>query len=317
MTRRTKHLRAACLLMAVAAEAANATALDLSQIDLWVGEGTHAAGLAIDWDGDDRQADATLALAWGYRWDGTATVDDALRGVLAADPRLFAKLGTSDPRGTAVYGLGYDASGDGRFALDDQTLFDADGIAASGPSDGAAAVDPDDVYREGWLIAGFWHVGFAPANDTWRSASGGISSLVLDHGAWAGLTFTPTFSLAAFPNQLAPAPPPALPGDFTGDGLVDAADYTVWRDQQLGIEAYLAWRQHYAVATAIGQLAARANVPEPATALLLLVGLAAVVPRASRPSLIGKRAGSVSGRRKSTRQCVFALGANASGLPIG
>jgi hypothetical protein len=74
-----------------------------------------------------------------------------------------------------------------------------------------------------------------------------------------------------------------LTGDYNNDGLVDAADYSVWRDggplqnetASIGVvdaADYTAWRTNYgATAAAVG-----VAVPEPAGALLLvaLAGLA-------------------------------------------
>jgi len=79
-------------------------------------------------------------------------------------------------------------------------------------------------------------------------------------------------------------------GDFNGDGLVDLADYTVWRDQlgQVGsnlagdgngngiVETgdYAVWRTGFGAGVAGGSDLAVANVPEPATGWLLLLAAA-------------------------------------------
>lgn len=73
---------------------------------------------------------------------------------------------------------------------------------------------------------------------------------------------------------------PVLPGDFNGDGSVDAADYTTWRGG-LGTtfddEDFLVWRNNYgATSGAVGSGTANAGasrVPEPGGAALF--GLAA------------------------------------------
>jgi hypothetical protein len=85
-----------------------------------------------------------------------------------------------------------------------------------------------------------------------------------------------------------------LTGDFNGDGIVDAADYTVWRDTLgssgpgLAADAnadevvdaldYGLWRANFGQ-TAAGALAGAANVPEPSTIVLLACGAAAVALR--------------------------------------
>ena len=72
-------------------------------------------------------------------------------------------------------------------------------------------------------------------------------------------------------------------GDYNGDGVVDAADYTVWRDS-LGSEVLLAAdgdgdnvvdQDDYAIWAANFGSAAATSVPEPTT-LLLIIGVAAL-----------------------------------------
>jgi hypothetical protein len=66
-----------------------------------------------------------------------------------------------------------------------------------------------------------------------------------------------------------------LPGDFNGDGAVDAADYVVWRKGSLnGQQGYNDWRANYGRSAALGS--GRNAVPEPASGALLLLAAAAV-----------------------------------------
>lgn len=68
-----------------------------------------------------------------------------------------------------------------------------------------------------------------------------------------------------------------LPGDYSGDGIVDAADFTAWRDGLGSIYTladYNVWRDHFGTALAGG--AGSAAVPEPASAGLVLMALAIV-----------------------------------------
>lgn len=68
-----------------------------------------------------------------------------------------------------------------------------------------------------------------------------------------------------------------LAGDFNGDGSVDAADYTRWRDGlggEFAASDYFVWRDNYGAIAATPSLEA---IPEPAClALLATAGLAAV-----------------------------------------
>jgi hypothetical protein len=56
-----------------------------SDILFWVGTGSNEAVMAVNW--------ADTALAWGYRWNGEATVADMMNHIAAADPR-FSFTGT-------------------------------------------------------------------------------------------------------------------------------------------------------------------------------------------------------------------------------
>jgi len=66
-----------------------------------------------------------------------------------------------------------------------------------------------------------------------------------------------------------------LPGDFNRDDVVDAADYTVWRDG-LGAtytpDHYNVWKTHFGQSASGSAGAAAAAVPEPASAVLLVGG---------------------------------------------
>jgi hypothetical protein len=70
---------------------------------------------------------------------------------------------------------------------------------------------------------------------------------------------------------------PTVAGDFNRNGVVDAADYTVWRDN-LGTvympNDYDKWKMNFGNSSAGGSAAAQIAVPEPAT-WLLLIGLVA------------------------------------------
>jgi hypothetical protein len=79
-----------------------------------------------------------------------------------------------------------------------------------------------------------------------------------------------------------PEPSKGLAGDFNQNGVVDAADYTVWRDG-LGTtytqEHYNTWRTNFGATLVAGNSAANPlsdAVPEPAGVALLCVGLVAL-----------------------------------------
>ena len=74
-----------------------------------------------------------------------------------------------------------------------------------------------------------------------------------------------------------------LPGDYNDNGIVDAADYTVWRDNLgtnvtlpnddtpgVSFNDYEQWKTHFGESGGSGSGAVVA-VPEPATALLIIL----------------------------------------------
>jgi T5SS/PEP-CTERM-associated repeat protein/autotransporter-associated beta strand protein len=74
------------------------------------------------------------------------------------------------------------------------------------------------------------------------------------------------------------------PGDYNDDGIVDAADYVVWRKLDGSQDGYDNWRANYGVVPASGaSIAAFADAespiaaPEPASALLWMIGWAAAM----------------------------------------
>jgi hypothetical protein len=78
-----------------------------------------------------------------------------------------------------------------------------------------------------------------------------------------------------------------LPGDFNNSGIVDAADYGVWR-KGLGTtytaSDYEVWRRNFGRAAPTGAgLGAATPVPEPVNAALLLVAAMVVVTRRYKP----------------------------------
>jgi hypothetical protein len=203
-------------------------AFNFDDIQFWVGSGSNRAALVIDWTDESMEPSA---LVWGYRWDGLAHGSDMFTSIVATDPGLFAKVGTS-PTNRALYGVGYDANGNSVFGISDDTVFDSHGFAFTDPADLAVATDSGDYYSEGWFT-GFWHYGSAENNPydggSWSDITSGMSGRTLGNGAWDSWTFSPTFNFASFAKNPVAAPSPFAPGDFNRDGNVDAADYSVWR----------------------------------------------------------------------------------------
>lgn len=104
-------------------------------------------------------------------------------------------------------------------------------------------------------------------------------------GYATGLTFTQE-GLARFRFQLLSSL--GLPGDFNGDGTVDLADYTVWRNNLgarstrllndvdgglIGEAQYTTWKANFGATLPPSGPLVTTNVPEPSCALLLVAGV--------------------------------------------
>ena len=91
---------------------------------------------------------------------------------------------------------------------------------------------------------------------------------------------------------------PRLPGDYNGNGTVDAADYSVWRDHlgqtftlpnedpgttpgQVTAEDYEFWKSHFGQTAGSGSglpsAASQSVVPEPSTVMLLILAAASAL----------------------------------------
>src|SRR4030042_2134301 len=164
------------------------TVSSFDDIEFWVGSGQNSAALVMDWQEDSSSEEAWV---WGYRWDGDASGEDMLLEIVAADQRLYARIGTDSGFGTPLYGLGYGLTDNDTFGISDGTAFNSEGIAVTGNHDGAAATDIGDLYHEGWY-SGFWNYAVSDGNPydggAWQSASSGISGRILSDGDWDGLT---------------------------------------------------------------------------------------------------------------------------------
>jgi hypothetical protein len=281
-----RRLAIACLMALATSRMAIAAPFSFDDIEFWVGTGANRAALVIDWV---EESSEPPALVWGYRWDGTARGSDMLVAIIAADPRVVAKLGGAPGNADAVYGLGYDTDNDNNdesFPIEDIPVppappqvtrpFDANGFFYTGPADGEVRHDPADYYAEGWFT-GFWHYGVALENPynggSWSDTEAGFASRILTDGAWDSWAFTPTFNFTAFAeNPVAALPPDTLTGDYTRDGRVDAADYVVWRKIDGSQQGYASWRQNFGASAGAGPLSG-ANVPEPNAASLVAVAV--------------------------------------------
>lgn len=126
---------------------------------------------------------------------------------------------------------------------------------------------------------------------TGTSTFAGKSQLFVTTDAFLnGLSAADGISLTSFTQRFAQIGTPGLIGDYNQDGKVDAADYVIWRNNSgttnilpndaiggvIGPSQYNQWRSHFGQSAGIGTSGSLITIPEPAVALFLISGFAAV-----------------------------------------
>lgn len=208
---------------------------------------------------------------------------------LSGDLQLVAEEGTAAP-GTEP-GVVFDSDLSTRLFGSDMTLNNAGQVAFTSALAGAGVTEAND--------GGLWAQGLdgelrliVREGDPIEVAPG--DSRIVERFASAGMNesgqvgFDAAFTDGSFgvfvSNVVA-----RLPGDYNSDGLVDAADYTVWRDAQGGTGIGLApdgnsdgtvdqtdydvWALNYGAAATVDAT----TVPEPANLLAVLFGSVALI----------------------------------------
>jgi uncharacterized protein YjbI with pentapeptide repeats len=121
---------------------------------------------------------------------------------------------------------------------------------------------------------------------------------------WAGVTPTGTFTITSpYSWNLSnlyttgevtlTAVPGIVPGDYNGNGTIDAADYVVWRKNGGTQAAYSIWRTNFgqpsgASTNMDGTPTSQSAVPECSSELLLLLGATLVALKGHRSALLGQ-----------------------------
>jgi hypothetical protein len=79
---------------------------------------------------------------------------------------------------------------------------------------------------------------------------------------------------------------PSLAGDYNGNGVVDAADYVVWRNEIGTQAAYDTWRANFGRSAAAGSMLAGSPIPEPVSFQLAIAAGCLLVMRRGRGKLL-------------------------------
>jgi len=137
-----------------------ASAVSFDEIQFWTGAGTNRAALVIEWTAPESSLGSTVpapiadkSLAWGYRFNGTATATDMLKAILASDPRLYVV--DYDGFGvTFIVGIGYHLSGNVVTGITDgavTNLFAGNFVTNyTVDIDAARSLDTNDLYWGGY-----------------------------------------------------------------------------------------------------------------------------------------------------------------------
>lgn len=171
----------------------------------WVGTGTNRAVMLLDFDAVGDAAGLSNSLAWGVRWDGTITQEEAFGMVAAADERLHWAISEPGDYGSSPIAFGYDINGNGG-------TFDFDTNTASDPADAVASASvlwnyywattwlTDDVYEnhgEGFTYCDFGMTSMEVPNGTFFAAK--FIPWGDEFGDWVWYSDIPNYPVAAEP----------------------------------------------------------------------------------------------------------------------
>jgi hypothetical protein len=237
------------------------------------------------------------------------TIHSMIFGIAAATPIVwngptttFSKVGTANPsltanqdrltdnvwitRGGSLSGGIYNAKVEASYnkVLDNSPL----------GTEWATSLVGDNADRE-ITASNFAALDFTTWAMSFGGPSGALQMNIFSHPAvvhliaddiYLNIQFT-AFSNTGLVTYQRSTPTPPLLGDYNGNDVIDAADYTTWRDALTAGSTTLAndptpgvvdesdftyWRDHFGQSLGAGAGAASAAVPEPTTAMLVLTG---------------------------------------------
>jgi hypothetical protein len=207
-----KQLFAAIVALTFAIQAF-ASVTSFSDITHWVGSGSNQAALVVDWHDQ--------CLVWGYRWDGTATGEDMIQAVAAADSRFYIMAQSGTAYGSALAGIGYDTNNVGAFGITrdgttyTQVDFEDGNLSVSGYDyDGWKSVDTGDEWQSGWY-EGYWSYWLNDSGKNldeskWGYSGVGMTGRSLSNGDWDGWSWADfgEYGYGSAPTNLEASPVP-------------------------------------------------------------------------------------------------------------
>jgi hypothetical protein len=220
----------------------------------------------------------------------------------------FAIIGFTDANGEETFNIEAGSSvpfGDFNWRYDDLNHTNGDfGVDAGGASIAPTATSDGSSFRLELLsdtTGRFTFDGLSLEIAFLKGLPQAVVFTLFDNNAEAGDMGHPTGEHAFyFDNLKIERPSDGLPGDYNGNGAVDAADYVLWRDtldqsgaglpadgngnNMIDMGDYTVWRANFGMASAGGSLV-QAAAPEPAASVMFLAGIVAVVARRHRRHL--------------------------------
>ena len=218
----------------------------------------------------------TIHVADDGRWalniqDGS-TGNTAYNNILVSEHSFRGAIDVSAdslPNFTSDYNVVID-----KFSADDTFRTFTQWRNETGQDAHSIVADPDTLFQN-WPAGNYELVSTAAARDNGTNTLAPLVDLTGKHRP-----IGPKFDVGAYEFGLAP-----IPGDFNGNGIVNAADYTLWRNglgSMYTAANYNTWKSHFGESNGSGSAAG----PSP-TALSSAGGSLVPEPRALQFLLIG------------------------------
>lgn len=206
--------------LAVPAQAAFVNVDDVSDVVLWAGSGANEAGFVLQFtDGE-----APTSIAWGYRWDGSATVQDMMYAVAGT---TTISGGSPPPPGLdsrlVVNGAQFDFGG-GPVVFINSITYDQTGLPSEWFQGNRQIIDNfvnDGTYPTLYSNAGAAG-SFSSPTMTFDAAAVGISELALADGGWYGFVQSTGPATLAFSQPVSAVAVPEPASWALGAGAVVA-----------------------------------------------------------------------------------------------